>query len=160
MNFVYPANPPLQADEPPVANDAFFPAILPPDVRNAALLDGTVTAARLRIAIIEAIDTVNGELAQWAARQQAAGHATLSDVPASVIDATSAQVLRYQRAIIACVQARLAEANREIDTTPHSDGKADRIREKIEVKVSEHRQNMRWAISDILGIGRTTVELI
>ena len=67
---------------------------------------------------------------------------------------------RYLRAIYAHIQAELAEVYRDIDTTPHNDSKAERMRERYEVKVDEHRRNLRWAIADLLGRPRTTVELI
>jgi ATP-dependent helicase HrpA len=35
-----------------------------------------------------------------------------------------------------------------------------RVREKIEAKIEEHRRTMRWALSDLLAIPRTSVELI
>jgi len=160
VSLVYTANPPAKDAEPTVANDPWWPAITPDEVRDAAALDGTTTPARLREALREAMDSVNEELEPYRSRQEQAGYASLADVPARQIDGHSVQVLRYRRAVIACVQARLVEVHREIDTTPHGDSKADRIRERLDAKLDEHRRAMRWAISDLLGIGRTTVELI
>ena len=57
-------------------------------------------------------------------------------------------------------QADLAEAYRDIDTTPSGDGKSERVRERIEARIDEHRRALRWAIADIRGQRRTTVELI
>ncbi|NOJ99877.1 head completion/stabilization protein, partial [Corallococcus coralloides] len=56
------------------------------DVRDAALLDGTVTPARLRDALLEALDSVNGELSNYRATQEARGYAKLADVPADRLD--------------------------------------------------------------------------
>ncbi|GKS83205.1 head completion/stabilization protein [Acidovorax sp. SUPP1855] len=160
MTFITTANPPARGEEAAPANDPWFPAVSPDEVREAALLDGTVTPVRLRHALIEAMDTVNGELAAFRAQQEAAGHASLAAIPAGQLAGRSVNVVRYHRAINACVQALVAEAHRDIDTTPHSDGKGDRIRERLGEKIDAHRQAMRWAISDLLRIRRTTVELI
>ena len=69
-------------------------------------------------------------------------------------------MIRFGRPFLDYVLADLAEAHRDIDPTPHGDGKSERIRERIEAKVDEHRRALRWAIADMLGVRRTTVELI
>ena len=160
MTFVYTANPPASDGEPEVANDPWFPAITPAEVREACMLDGTVTPARLRQALLSALDSVNEELHAYREAREAEGHARLADVPARLLGGESVQLTRYRRAVLACIQALVAEAHREIDTVPHSDGKEGRIRERIETKLQEHRRAMRWAISDLLGLPRHTVELI
>lgn len=160
MSFIATAKPPLAEDEIPVSNDPWFPAIDPEDARAVCRLDGTVTAKRLSEALKDALDSVNGELDAWRTAREAEGHTSLADVPARQLGGASVQLARYQRAVYACLQALLAEAYREIDTTPQGAGKQERVQAAYEVKVDEHRRNMRWAISDILGIGRSTVDLI
>ncbi len=154
MSFIATANPPLAADDAQVNNDSWFPAVDAKRARDVCRLDGTVTPPRLAHAIEAAMDTVNAELRAYQAAQQAAGVQTLQDA------GDGRQAGRYLRAIYAHVQADLAEAYRDIDTTPHGDGKSERIRERIEAKVDEHRRALRWAIADMLGVRRTTVELI
>ncbi len=154
MSFIATANPPLAADDAQVNNDSWFPAVDAKRARDVCRLDGTVTPPRLAHAIEAAMDTVNAELRAYQAAQQAAGVQTLQDA------GDGRQAGRYLRAIYAHVQADLAEAYRDIDTTPHGDGKNERIRERIEAKVDEHRRALRWAIADMLGVRRTTVELI
>lgn len=160
MSFIATVNPPTAADEPPLANDGWFPDLDPAAARAACRLDGTVTPARFRPALVAAVAGVNAELAAWAAQQRAAGAATLADVPATTIGGTSLLVHHYLRAVYASTQADLAEAYRELDVSPTSAGKQERVTDKIELKIDEHRRAMRWAISDILGLRRTTVELI
>ena len=160
MSFIAIVNPPTAAQEPVVQNDGWFPNIDPADLRATARLDGTVTPARLRHALIAAMASVNAELGIWQSGQAFIGHATLADVPAPAIGGESVKVQHYRRAVYAAVQADLAEAYREIDVTPQSAGKAARVTDKIDLKVDEHRRNLRWAISDILGLRRTTVDLI
>lgn len=160
MSFVATARPPVAATEPPVANDPWFPDMNPEDVRNACRLDGTITPARLLPALKAAMLSINAELEPYRLEQSRLGYACLADVPAPVVGGESAQVLRYQRAVHACLQADLAEAYRNLDTLPSGTGKEARVLEALAVHVDEHRRNQRWAISDLLGLRRTTVELI
>ena len=154
MTFVATANPPIAADDAQVDNDPWFPPVPAARVREVCRLDGTVTAARLGEAISNAMDSVNRELQAYKAEQVLAGAANLAAA------GDGRQPGRYLRAIYAHIQAELAEVYRDIDTTPHNDSKAERMRERYEVKVDEHRRNLRWAIADLLGRPRTTVELI
>ena len=154
MTFVATANPPIAADDAQVDNDPWFPAVPAARVWEVCRLDGTVTAARLGEAISNAMDSVNRELQAYKAEQVLAGAANLAAA------GDGRQPGRYLRAIYAHIQAELAEVYRDIDTTPHNDSKAERMRERYEVKVDEHRRNLRWAIADLLGRPRTTVELI
>lgn len=154
MTFVATANPPIAADDAQVDNDPWFPAVPAARVREVCRLDGTVTPARLGEAISNAMDSVNRELQAYKAEQVLAGAANLAAA------GDGRQPGRYLRAIYAHIQAELAEVYRDIDTTPHNDSKAERMRERYEVKVDEHRRNLRWAVADLLGRPRTTVELI
>lgn len=161
MSFVATANPPQATAEPLVTNAPWFPAMDPAAVRAACRLDGTVTPARLLPALQAAMLSVNDELEQYRLEHQSRwGYASLADVPATHIGGQSAQVLRYQRAVHACLQADLAEAYRNLDTLPAGQGKESRVFEALTVQVDEHRRTQRWAISDLLGIRRSTVELI
>ena len=154
MSFVYAAVPPLPAQDAQVNNDPWYPTVDAATARDVCRLDGTVTPPRLARAIEDAIDTVNRELRAYKAAQVEAGVASLA------ASGDGRQAGRYLRAIYAHLQADLAEVYRDIDTTPHNDSKAERMRERYEVKVDEHRRNLRWAIADMLGRPRTTVELI
>lgn len=153
MSFIAKAD---AAVETAIANDGFFPSINPVDARDAMRMDGTVTAERLRNSLIDAISSVNDELAVWKAAQIAAGHATLTAVPASTVDAISAHLHRYKRAVYAMSKANLIERYRDFDSTNAGNKKAD----QMENPIDDLRRDARWAISDILDIGRTTVELI
>ena len=160
MSFIATANPPVTGAELQVENHPWFPPVSLPELRRVCLLDGTVTPERLRHALVAALDTVNGELRGWRIQHEAQGYASLAAVPCEALNGTSANVARYLRAVYAHVQADMAEAYRDIDTTPSGEGKAERVREKIEAKIEEHRRTMRWALSDLLAIPRTSVELI
>lgn len=143
-------------DEEAITNDGFFPDIDPVDARLVLRLDGTVTHERLLHSLIDAIASVNGELAKYKAAQTAAGYATLDEVPADQLNDISIKVHRYQRAVYALTKANLSERYRDFDSTNAGNKKAD----QMETPIDDLRRDARWAISDILGIGRNTVELI
>jgi hypothetical protein len=156
MNFLGTQPPPPPGAEPELKNDGWFPDIDMAKLRAAARLDGTVTPERLSHSATTAVASVNIELAVYKAQQQALGYASLADVPAQQIGGVSVQIARYLRAVYSGVQADLVERYRDFDTT----GAGDKLAEKLELRTDELRRDVRWAISDILGIRRTTVELI
>ena len=156
MNFLGNPPTPTAAEETPLANDGWFPDIDLAKLRSTARLDGTVTPERLRHSAIQAVLSVNAELSLYKAAQLVLGHAKLEDVPAPEIDGKSTKVALYLRAVYSYTQAELVERYRDFDTTGAGDKKA----EKLEIRDCELRRDVRWAISDFLGIRRTTVELI
>lgn len=160
MSFIATANPPLASAELPVQNDPWFPAIDPAQARAVCRLDGTVTPARLQHALLAAMASVNIELAPLQARALQLGVASLADLPAPQLGGESVKLQHYRRAVYACLQADLAEVYRDIDTTPQGSAKSERVAEKLEARIGEHRRNQRWAISDLLGLRRTTVDLV
>ena len=160
MSFLAKVNPPPAGSELPVSNDPWFPAIDPAQLRATCRLDGTVTPERLQHALMQALASVNAELWEFKVSNMLLGHASLADVPAGALNGESVKVHHYRRAVHAHMQADLAEAYRDIDTTPQGAGKPERVADKLELKVDEHRRNQRWAISDLLGLRRTTVDLI
>jgi len=139
-----------------IHNDGFFPNV---DISIAAAAmrqDGTVTAERLRAALVEAMLSVNDDLSAWRAAQQAAGHATLDAVPSPPIDGKPATVHRYLRAVYCEARAGLIERYRDYDATAAGDRKAEALMQAVD----DLRRDARWAISDIVGRHRCTVELI
>lgn len=139
-----------------IANEAFFPAIDLADLQAAMRLDGTVTPERLRAATVEAMASVNQDLATWRATQEATGFAALEAVPAPRIDDASVHVTRYVRAVYCLAKANLTERYRDFDTT--HDGRTRAT--ELESPIDDLRRDARWAVRDILGQRRTTVELI
>lgn len=161
MSFIVTANPPAAPQEVTVSNDGFFPDMSPQAVRDACRLDGTVTKERLLPALQDAMLSVNAELQAWADEERSRwGYATLDEVPAPQVGGTSAKVLYYQRAVHYCLMADLAEMYRNISSTPAGSSKADRVMEELVVQLGDHRRKQRWAISDLLGVARCTVELL
>lgn len=160
MSFLATANPPAHGTEPAVANDGFFPAVDCEALRTDIRLDGTVTAARLKLAVVDAMLAVNGELQQWRVTQEQAGHAALANVPSASLAGESAKVHQYRKAIYAHVGASLAEAYRDMDTLPQGAGKEARVMSGLETRVDGFHQQLRWAIADLQGKSRVIAELL
>lgn len=138
-----------------VTNDGFFPDIDLDQLRDTMRLDGTVTAARLRSAAIAAVISVNNELQDWKAAKLAAGAVTL-DAIGSQIGGVSVHVTQYLAAVHHTAKADLTERYRDFDSTKSGDAKAD----QLDCTVGDDRRNARWAIRDLLGLPRSTIELI
>lgn len=147
------AVPPAAPAETPIVNGDFFPVIEPTAARAAMRIDGTVTPERLRAALIDAALAVDADLDTWRRQQSAA---TLADVPAPLIDETSAHVHRYLRAVYCLAAAGLIERYRDVDSTNDGHLYAD----KLGLTIDDLRRDARWAVRDILGTPRSTVELI
>lgn len=155
--------PPAQDADPPaspapdvVAGDGWWPDIDLSALREAARLDTTVPPARLREAAALAMIEVGSQLAAWRAPLELAGAANLQAVPAPQVDGRSQLVLLYSRAVYSTVAADLAERLRDANATAAG---LDRAQELL-CPADDHRRNARWAVADIQGLRRATVELI
>lgn len=125
-------------------------------MREKHRIDSTITAERLREALIEAIATVNGELTSWRLLREVEGHTTLAAVPAEQIDDVSINVHRYIRAIGCYAKASLMERYRDFDATNEGNKRAD----ELQPSIGDLHRDYRWAITDIIGVQRTTIALI
>ncbi|GAA0672722.1 hypothetical protein FHT00_001678 [Sphingomonas insulae] len=141
---------------PPIANDGFFPDIDPVMWREQMRIRDGVTPARMREALIAAIITVGRDLAGWAAARRAEGIASLALVPADTIDGVSVKLLAYRRAVFTAAKAEVVEHYRDIDIT----GAGQRKSDDLDPSVTELRRDSLHAIRDVLGVTRTTIDLI
>ncbi len=144
------------ADELIVTNAPWFPSVDLTHVRQAVRLDGTVTHARLRDAVIAAIDETNRELSAWRLSHQAAGVDSLAELPADKIGDESVQLARYRRAVYYLARADLTEKYRDFDSTKSGAADAD----ELVTTIDADRRNARHAINDMRGGARSTIELI
>lgn len=144
------------ADQAEIQNAPFWPPIDPDHAMAALKLDGTVTPQRLRDALIHAIADANAQLAPWATARQAEGAATLADVTAPQIDGASIKLAHYRRAVYSLAAAHLTEHYRSIDTSRQGNQTAGLLEEPIDT----HRRDAHWALNDIRGNPRSTIELI
>ena len=156
MSTGFIATAPTAPDEGEINSSPFWPAISLPDLRETVRLDGTVTTARLKHAVIDAITSVNRDLADWRSARQAEGHATLAAVPSEVINNESVHLHSYRRAVYAMTRANLLERYTDYSATGDGVKGADA---KI-VSSDDLYRDARFAIRDILGTTHNTVELI
>ena len=156
MSTGFIATAPTAPDEGEITNSPFWPAISLPDLRETVRLDGTVTTARLTHAVVDAITSVNRDLADWRSARQAEGHATLDAVPSEDINNESVHLHSYRRAVYAMTRANLLERYTDYSATGDGVKGADA---KI-VSSDDLYRDARFAIRDILGTTHNTVELI
>lgn len=156
MSTGFIANAQTAPDEGQVTSDPFWPAISLPDLRDTVRLDGTVTTARLKHAVIDAITSVNRDLADWRRAREAEGVATLAAVPGEVINGESAYLHSYRRAVYAMTRANLLERYTDYSATGDGVKGADA---KI-ISSDDLYRDARFAIRDILGTTHITVALI
>lgn len=123
----------------------WWPAIDLDRARSVMRLNGTVTDERLRESLFNAAYSVNDDLAEWSAGRRELDSEKLTD---------ERLVNLYMRAVFFYAKAELVERYRDFDTTGAGDKRAD----SQEDVADESRRNMRWAISDILGVSRVTIE--
>ncbi|WP_429234954.1 head completion/stabilization protein [Aeromonas salmonicida] len=156
MSTGFIATAPTAPDEGEIANSPFWPAISLADLRDTVRLDGTVTTARITHAVVDAITSVNRDLADWRSARQAEGHTTLAAVPSEVINNESVHLHSYRRAVYAMTRANLLERYTDYSATGDGVKGADA---KI-VSSDDLYRDARFAIRDILGTTHNTVELI
>ena len=156
MSTGFIATAPTAPDEGEITSNPFWPAISLADLRETVRLDGTVTTARLTHAVVDAITSVNRDLADWRSARQAEGHATLAAVPSEVINNESVHLHSYRRAVYAMTRANLLERYTDYSATGDGVKGADA---KI-ISSDDLYRDARFAIRDILGTTHNTVELI
>lgn len=149
-------DPPEQKRDACIANDGWWPDLSIADLRDVATIDPTVTPARLREAAVAAMLDVNRQLASWRGARVLDGAANLEAVPAAEADGQSVLVHLYTRALFSTVAAGLAERLRNIAATAAG---AERAEEMLTI-ADTHRRDARWAVADLQGKPRSTVELI
>lgn len=156
MSFI--ATNPKPVNEAPIQNDGFWPDVIPSEARAAVRLeDGTVTAERLRLALITAILEVGRDLVEWTEARRSEGHATYADVPGrAAIDGKSILLHSYLQAVYCYAKASLIERMPDYDVS----AAGQRKQEALDDAPADLRRDALWAISLIKGRPRSTVELI
>lgn len=140
-----------------VPGDGWYPDIDCNDLRDVLRLGETVTHPRLRGAIEGAQVTVEGELADWRKEQEREGAADLAAVePDRKSGGIHRLTLIYTRAVRFHAAAELAETHRDLTATQDGQARADTEATTAE----EYLRRATHAVRDILGVTRTTVELI
>lgn|SRR5690554_398356 len=137
-----------------LTNDGWFPDIDATAARSALRLDGSVTDVRLETALVNAMLSVNQDLAEFKVDHE--GFPSLASVPATEINKVSRLVILYKRAVVCTAGAEIAERYRNYDTSASGNKNAEALTDTAD----ELRRDARWAIRDLIGRVRTTVELI
>ena len=135
--------PDLKGDETLASADLFYPCIDLSDLRRVMRLDGTVTAERLRHAAKSAVIRVQSDLATWRAEQ-------------SIEHLSDDQPATYRSAVYAYTAASLTERMASFDSTAEGIRRA----EELNNLAQQLMRDGHWAVRDLQGKPRTTVELI
>ena len=150
------SSPTASTVEPTISSSSFWPDIDPAEIREEQRIDDTITPARLRAMLIEAIATTNDALRDWRLVKLAAGVTTLAAADEDEIDGEPVIVHRYRRAVGCLAKALILERYPDYDAT----GKGDKKAETQTSPIDDCRRDHRFAISDIRDEARSTVELI
>lgn len=142
-----PTHSQLDHDVPATIEQVWWPDIDLQDARSVLRLTGTVTNARLLESLQNAVYAINDELSQWAVLQRDLEPIDLEDQRLADL---------YRRAVYFTAKAELSERYRDFDTTAAGERRA----ENLDNSIDEARRVVRWAISDILGKPRLTVEAL
>ncbi len=134
-----------------VENDGFFPDISSEQIREVIRLDASITNARLIHEIENAMLECNDLLSILKSRAD-----TLHQLNTSTINGKGNKEILYFRAIAACCAALLLEKYRSYDSSGTGQNRAD----DVGISSAEHRRNQRYAIRDLLGQNRMTVDLL
>lgn len=143
-----------QRNENTIENERFYPDLSIADVRNELRIDGTVTTARLKDALIEAMASINAELKPLKIAYPEATELRQTDN--REINGENVAEYRYKRAVKSLALANLYERYAGYDTTNDGERKMEMLQESID----QLRRDARFAVSDLLAIHRINVELI
>ena len=149
MGFV--ANGNYTPSEVIIESDPFYPSIDLDQIREIVRLDGVVTNARLKQAIIEEVLDINRLLISLQTKV-----IQLSDLSKTKIDGLPDTDYLYLSAVANGVAAKINENYRTYDSSNSGAKKA----EHAESTVDDYRRNRQWAIQQLLGQNHTVVELI
>lgn len=134
-----------------ITNDPFFIDISLKTVRESLRFDGSVSDMRLIEAIENALIEINSGLALL---KNNGG--SLAELATGQINNKPNTHILYFRAVVAHVGAHINEKYRSYDSTSTGQKRA----EDMTPTIDEYRRDLRWAMRDLLGSARTTVDLI
>lgn len=142
-------------EEDVIAGGGFWPDVSPSEFRATMRLDGTVSSARVTAELVQGITTVQRLLMAW--RVDLDTNPFDSKVPdAPLINGNTITWHLYQRAVFCFAAAQLQERYQTFDNTAEGDRRA----EGDNLLIDQLRRDAHWAVADIEGRTRCTVELI
>lgn len=137
-------------------NYPFFPDLKIQEFRDAMRVDNVATMDRAAHALLAAMMEANRRLAGWMLDQIEGGINALVDAEPGPGQPEGEKEQLYLRAVYCLAKANLVERYRDYDSTGNASGRADQLEESID----DLRRDAAWAINDITGLPRSTVELI
>ncbi len=155
MSFIA-SNSPASNTNTTIANAAFFPEIKLDEFRAAMKVEAVATSERALHALRAAVIEVNNRLSKWLTDQINQGYGFIDEVPAKPGDIEHQHKYLYLRAVWSLAKANLIERYRDYDTTKSAQEKSEGLMESAD----DYRRDAAWAINDLIGIPRSTVELI
>lgn len=151
------ASPEQLDDGLPLEYGPFWPNIHVDHFCETQRIGGTlIPKARLEEALSGAVITVDRDLEKWRAAREAEGNAALVDCPSPTIGGETRLVRIWRRAVYSYATADLVETHRDVTAT----GQGAAATSTFDARAEDHRRNALHAIRDILGAGRSTIELI
>lgn len=156
MSFVATGGITTATETDTIPNNGFWPDIDVATFRDAMRVDSLATPPRMVAALDAAVMDVNAQLISYQLKQEAAGHQTAADVPPRPGQRDGDLARLYLRAVWSLAKADLIDRYRDYDATNDGHDRAD----ALENTANDHRRAAAWAIRDIAGVRRTTVELI
>lgn len=156
MSFVATGGATAATEPDTIDNNAFWPDLDVAEFRDGMRVDSLATPPRVVVALDAALMDVNTQLLGYQLEQQAAGYDTADEVPRRPGQRTGDLIRLYTRAVWNLAKADLIDRYRDYDATNDGHDRAD----ALEHTANDHRRAAAWAISDIKGVRRTTVELI
>lgn len=129
----------------------FFPTIALDDIKQDVRIDGSVTDARVKQALLEEIIDVNRLLADLVQPDK-----TLIGLATDIIDGKADTDILYFSAVANGVAAKIAEKYRSYDSTNSGNKRA----EELSATINEYKRNKVFAIQQLKGENHSIVELI
>jgi len=156
MSLIASSSPPASTASTSIANALFFPNLSLEEFRTVMKVEAVATPDRAMHALQAAAIEVNNRLSKWLATQIELGFNSIDDIPAKPGEIQHQQKFLYLRAVWSLAKANLIERYRDYDTTKAGQDKADALSESVD----DFRRDAAWAINDLVGAPRSTVELI
>lgn len=139
-----------------ITNASFFPDLQLQEFRESMRIDSTVTDQRAVHALEAAMYEANQLLSPWMQEKLDTGVDSITNVPQPAWQPEGYYKALYLRAVWSLAKSNLVERYRDYDTTGTGHDRA----EALEMTDDDYRRDAAWALSDIRGRPRTTVELI
>lgn len=155
--LIFANNPtPQERDDPNVVTSGdWWPSVNLADIRAQFRIDDTVTAPRLRQAVIEAVQYTNAQLAAFRLANPLSG--SLKDIPGvDIIDGKTRYEILYLRAVACYTKAELLETYADFDATAKAGARAEAKQDQA----ADYLRRAHAAIADMIGARRVDCELI